>query len=380
MSLATTLGQAFEINPKVVLKKGTIASFVTMDDVEPFRRDVQAGSTKPFSGGAKFLPGDVLMARITPSLENGKTSMYVSDDDAPAGGSTEFIVIRGREGISDSRFAYYLFTSDEVRAFAISQMNGSSGRQRVQTDALCNYQIDLPDLDDQIQTASRLNALDDAIESNRRVIKIIPALVRAKVDQALARRFQEVRVASLGSFVNGGAFTKGASGTGRMVLRIAELNSGPGASTVYNDIDVPDEKLARPGDILMSWSGSLGVYRWFRDEAIINQHIFKVIPSGYPAWLVFDRLESVIDVFRGIANDKATTMGHIQRGHLESTVTVLPQDDEIQALDVQLSPLWDRLLLAERECQRLAALRDALRSQLMNPVLANVGPVAETAE
>lgn len=309
------------------------------------------------------------MARITPSLENGKTSIYRATPSAKeevAFGSTEFIVIRGREGVSDSEFAYYLFTSPEIREHAISSMNGSSGRQRVQYDSLASYIVDLPTLSEQRAIAATLGALDDKIESNRRTIALIPQLVRARVDASLSQASDRIAVAELARFVNGGAYTKGATGTGRMVIRIAELNSGPSGSTVYNDIDVPDEKTARAGDILMSWSGSLGVYRWFRDEAIINQHIFKVIPTDYPAWLVFDRLDAVMPVFRGVAADKATTMGHIQRGHLETTNIEIPSNPMIEQLDVILSPLWERLLSAEREVVRLTALRDALLPELLS--------------
>lgn len=162
-----------------------------------------------------------------------------------------------------------------------------------------------------------------------------------------------------------------------MVLRIAELNSGPGGSTVYNELDVPEDRTARAGDILMSWSGSLGVYRWFREEAIINQHIFKVIPTGLPAWLVFDRLDAVMPIFRGVAADKATTMGHIQRGHLESTMVDVPSPSTIEQLDLALSPLWDRLLSAEPENVRLATLRDALLPELLSGRIRV--PVKETA-
>lgn len=214
--------------------------------------------------------------------------------------------------------------------------------------------------------ATTLGALDDKIESNRRLAALIPELIRARVVAAVDVGSERLPVSSLASFINGGAYTKGASGHGRMVIRIAELNGGPGGSTVYNDIDVPDDKTARPGDILMSWSGSLGVYRWARDEAIINQHIFKVIPSPYPAWLVFDRVEAVIEIFQAIAKDKATTMGHIQRGHLDSTVVELPSDDVIRQIDAELSPLWDRLLVAEQEALKLASLRDALLPELLS--------------
>ena len=362
-----SLAEAFLINPPIRISKGTVIPFVAMEDVEPFRRDVRASEVRPYSGGAKFMPGDIVMARITPSLENGKVSRYVSDDGTPAAGSTEFIVIRGRDGISDTSFAYYLFTSTEIREFAISQMNGSSGRQRVQTDSLANYRIELPLLPKQRAIAATLGALDDKIESNRRLVDLIPRLVRAMVFDALGAHPGEVAVSDIATFVNGGAYTKGASGTGRIVIRIAELNSGPGGSTVYSDIDVPEEKTARAGDILMSWSGSLGLYRWFRDEAIVNQHIFKVLPfDGYPSWLVFDRLDIVMPVFQGIAKDKATTMGHIQRGHLESTTVKIPIRETVDLLDGLIAPLWQRLLLAEREVVELTALRDALLPEVLS--------------
>ena len=116
----------------------------------------------------------------------------------------------------------------------------------------------------------------------------------------------------------------------------------------------------------MSWSGSLGVYRWSRDEAIINQHIFKVLPTTYPDWLVFDRVDEAIETFQGIAKDKATTMGHIQRGHLDSVHVVIPRGEAIEELEAELGPLWDSLLVAEREVLTLAALRDTLLPELLS--------------
>lgn len=117
----------------------------------------------------------------------------------------------------------------------------------------------------------------------------------------------------------------------------------------------------------MSWSGSLGVYRWCLDEAIVNQHIFKVLPTvDYPAWLVYDRLDEVMPTFQGIAKDKATTMGHIQRGHLESTTVGVPSAAVIAELDQQLAPLWERLLLADREIVELTRLRDVLLPGLLS--------------
>lgn len=182
-----TLDEAFLLNPMVPLPRGAAAPFVDMASLQPFTRDVRARGTKPFAGGMKFIDGDVLMARITPSLENGKTSIYRSSeiDTGPAFGSTEFIVVRGRPGISDSTFAYYLFTSPIVRQHAIASMNGSSGRQRVQHDSLATFKIDLPPLEEQRGIAATLGALDDKIDSNHTLIGLLDQLIRA----AFAKEF-----------------------------------------------------------------------------------------------------------------------------------------------------------------------------------------------
>ncbi len=276
----------------------------------------------------------------------------------------------GRFTINESKVdPGYFFQLVHANGFKVAaqSLGYGSAQPNVSPTLLESIVIPLPPLAEQRGIAVTLGALDDKIESNRRIVDLAPRLMQALVTQGLEREPTAVAVADLARFVNGGAYTKGASGVGRMVVRIAELNSGPGASTVYSEIGVPDEETARAGDLLMSWSGSLGVYRWVLDEAIINQHIFKVLPSdGYPPWLVYDRLARVMPQFQGIAKDKATTMGHIQRGHLESTVVAVPNSSAIAALDQKLSSLWDRLLLAERENVKLSQLRMALLPELLS--------------
>ncbi|BCJ37151.1 hypothetical protein Athai_46540 [Actinocatenispora thailandica] len=216
---------------------------------------------------------------------------------------------------------------------------------------------------------SVLGALDDKIAVNERIAATCDELRSLLFAEAISRdraRCDERPLSGVASFVNGRAFTKDANGTGRVVVRIAELNSGPGASTVYSDIEVPDRHLARSGDVLFAWSGSLRVARWFRSAAIVNQHIFKVIPhSGMPNWLVYELINLRMPEFRGIAADKATTMGHIQRKHLDDLVFV-PNEDLSADLHGRLEPLWQRALTAEQESLALTELRDALLPKLMS--------------
>lgn len=153
-----------EFNPKISLKKNTIARKITMDQLVPHSRDIYSWTYEPYSGGAKFQNGDTIMARITPCLENGKHA-FVSflEEGETAYGSTEYIVIRGREGISDNMFVYYLTHYPKFKDTAIKSMVGSSGRQRAQVDVLKSLKLFLPPLPEQICIASMLSSLDNLI-------------------------------------------------------------------------------------------------------------------------------------------------------------------------------------------------------------------------
>lgn len=86
-------------------------------------------------------------------------------------------------------------------------------------------------------------------------------------------------LASVADFVNGVAFKpEDWSSEGRRIIRIQNLND-PTKPYNYTLRDIPEHNLARKGDILVSWSASLGVFEWQEEEACINQHIFKVIPD-----------------------------------------------------------------------------------------------------
>ena len=143
-----------------------------MKAVDPLWRGVMESEQRAFKGGgARFEPYDTLLARITPCLENGKIAQYIPAEDSvgPAFGSTEFIVIRGKDGLTDNSFAYYLTKWHEFRQFAVSQMTGSSGRQRVPVGSLSSFYVPVPPLPEQRAIAHILGTLDDKIELNRRM-------------------------------------------------------------------------------------------------------------------------------------------------------------------------------------------------------------------
>lgn len=174
------LKNIIQINPTERLAKGTLAKKVPMEYLQPFTRAISSYETAEYSGGSKFRNGDTLMARITPCLENGKTAYVSILDDGEVGfGSTEYIVFRNIEGVTDSKFVYYFVTSPWFREIAIKSMVGSSGRQRVQQSVLENLEVTLPPLEEQRRIAGILGSLDDKIELNRRINANLEAQAQA---------------------------------------------------------------------------------------------------------------------------------------------------------------------------------------------------------
>ena len=155
------------INPRESLGKGVVAKKVPMDKLQPFCRDIPEFVLEEYKGGTKFRNGDTIMARITPCLENGKIAKVSVLSDGEVGfGSTEYIVFRAIDGVSDADFLYYLICSPLVRNPAIKSMVGSSGRQRVQTDVVGNLDVELPPIEEQRKIGGLLKAIDDKIEHN----------------------------------------------------------------------------------------------------------------------------------------------------------------------------------------------------------------------
>ena len=172
---------AFQVNPAVSIERGSPLPFVDMAAIDPNVRSVHSTETRKFGGGgSRFRNGDTLMARITPCLENGKIARYRADSETSIGhGSTEFIVLRGRPEVTDTDYAFYVARSNHIRDYAIGQMTGTSGRQRVPTESFAHLDVAVPPLRDQRAIAHVLGTLDDKIELNRWMNATLESMARA---------------------------------------------------------------------------------------------------------------------------------------------------------------------------------------------------------
>jgi type I restriction enzyme, S subunit len=202
------------INPTESLKMGDFAKKIAMDNLQPFTKKPSSYSLEKFNGGMKFRNGDTIVARITPCLENGKTA-YIDllDKNEVAFGSTEYIVLRERNGVSHSQFLYYFTISPIFRDVAILSMTGSSGRQRVQTDVVKHHLFDIPPLPEQKAIAAILSSLDDKIDLLHRQNKTLEAIAETLFRQWFIEEAQvdweEGTIADLIDFNPSRKLTKG---------------------------------------------------------------------------------------------------------------------------------------------------------------------------
>ena len=138
------LAEVIEVNPPRPLRRGEIAPYLDMANMPTKGHTPETVIDRPFGSGMRFTNGDTLLARITPCLENGKTA-YVDflKENQIGWGSTEYIVLRPKSPLP-SEFAYCLGRNAGFREFAIQNMTGTSGRQRVPATAISNYRMTVP--------------------------------------------------------------------------------------------------------------------------------------------------------------------------------------------------------------------------------------------
>ncbi len=420
-----------DFNPRTTLPRSGQLPFIDMAALPTSGRDIPEIGSRPVGGsGAKFQNGDTLLARITPCLENGKGAKVSNLPEPGTGqGSTEFIVMRAKRA-SDEDFVYYLSRLPAFRAFAIQQMVGTSGRQRVSWQSLVDFEIDDLDIAQRQSAGQVLSALDDKIELNRRLNKTLEAMAQAiyrdwLVDFGPVRRkmagvtdpveimgglipdptratelealfptdfdgsdlprgWDEEPVIEQSNWVNGAAYKKMhfvAPGEGLPVIKIAELKAGVTSTTGFTNTDLGSRYRIDDGELLFSWSGnpdtSIDTFIWTGGPAWLNQHIFAVRPNGSRTiGFLFAMLKYLNPQFAEIARDKQTTgLGHVTKEDLKRLRVVVPTKAVEAAFDNLMTPIFQKLQATQLENRTLAETRDYLLPRLISGKL-RVGDAA----
>jgi len=171
--------------------------------------------------------------------------------------------------------------------------------------------------------------------------------------------FPLVCLGDVADFINGVAFKPEDWGTeGKPIIRIQNLND-PSKEYNYTKRKVKDTNIARKGDLLVSWSASLGVYEWSGQEACINQHIFKVVPNDGKIDKKYLKRALELSIVEMESQVHGATMKHITRGKFLANkiplppleqqrriASILDQADELRQKRQQAIEKLDQLLQA----------------------------------
>ncbi|MEZ8254953.1 restriction endonuclease subunit S [Vibrio splendidus] len=158
-----------DVNPKPIKLESdeTEVSFVGMADVSVSAKLISAVNT-PYGevkkGFTSFCDEDVLVAKITPCFENGKGALVSNLINGIGFGSTEFHVIRAKQGVACSRFIHQITTGHNFRAKGEMNMTGTAGQKRVGKGFIESYFIATPKLEEQQKIAEVLSTVDQKID------------------------------------------------------------------------------------------------------------------------------------------------------------------------------------------------------------------------
>lgn len=360
-----------EFNPRMNLKKGTIATKISMDKLQPYTKKIPETEQAEFSGGTKFSNGDTIMARITPCLENGKTAFVdCLNKDEVAFGSTEFIVLRAKPGVSDAQFVYYLATSPEFRQVAIKSMVGSSGRQRVQQPVLENLELVVPELPKQKRIGGFLAAIDDKIALNAKINDNLQQqamalyaemFLNSSNNDVTSGTLSDIAVITMGQSPSGRSYNE--DGVGEVFYQgRAEFGFRFPKRRLFT---TEPKRMAVAGDVLLSVRAPVGDLNMAYERCCIGRGLGAIhSKTGHSSFVLYTMfaLRSQLNVFNG----EGTVFGSINRDALNAIPIDVPLVTKIDRFEAVAHPIDELIRTNYEENCRLEAIRNSLLPKLMS--------------
>lgn len=330
----------------------------------------------------KVLKGDIVFSR----RGDVERHAYIRDENVSWLCGTGCLKVRVKESVSSRFISYQLMLADK-KTWLRNHAVGTT-MPNLNTSILSDLEINLPEIKIQRRIAAILSSLDDKIELNRQMNQTLEAIAQALFNEwFVAFNFPgatgEMQDSALGKipkgwtlesldrvaeFLNGIALQKFPAENDKdflPVIKIRELKNGVTNSSDKASTKIQAKYIVDDGDLLFSWSGTLEVKFWVGGKGALNQHLFKVTSSKYPMWFCYLWICHHLAEFRKIAEDKTTTMGHIQRRHLTEALCLIPEHGVLKKFDAIIKPMYEQILSNEQQIQTLIQLRDSLLPKLM---------------
>ncbi|MBP7204285.1 MAG: restriction endonuclease subunit S [Propionivibrio sp.] len=286
-------------------------------------------------------------------------------------------------GLVDKRFLYWVFNSADVRAQIRSTATGAKVKHTA-PERIKKVRLKMPGLSGQKAIASVLDSYDDLIATNQRRIALLEDAARrlyrewfvhllfpghesVPVKNGVSEGWQSLPLTSVADFINGFAFKpEHLQDTGLPVVKIPELRDGISSKTPRNvGTAVPPRNHIDTGDVLFSWSATLLVNEWGEGPALLNQHLFKVVPKNLAhKRLIRFAVEAAIPQLLG--QSVGATMQHIRRGALDAYLMLVPDQAVANEFAALVDPMMDMVSNLQRQNRHLTSARDSLLPKLMS--------------
>lgn len=370
------------VKTKVETSNYSIEDYISTENMLPEKGGITVASSFPSGKVTEFQENDILISNIRPYFKK------IWKADRRGCCSNDVLCIRANNNV-DAEFLYYLLSQDLFFAYVMSGANGSK-MPRGDKQQIMNWEIEIPsEKEDQRRIASILSSLDRKIELNNKLNADLEEMAQAIfknwfvdfepfkdgkfVDSELGmipEGWKVGRLTEIASYMNGLAMQKFPPENDEdslPVLKIKELGQGfCGPDSDRCSCNIKDECKVHNGDVIFSWSGTLLVDVWCGGDCGLNQHLFKVTSKEYPKWFYYYWTKHHLQEFIHIAKDKAVTMGHIKRGHLEEALVAIPDNDSMERAHELFEPILSKMISLRLENSRLSLLRDTLLPRLMS--------------
>ena len=370
------------VKTKVETSNYSIEDYISTENMLPEKGGITVASSFPSGKVTEFQENDILISNIRPYFKK------IWKADRRGCCSNDVLCIRANNNV-DAEFLYYLLSQDLFFAYVMSGANGSK-MPRGDKQQIMNWEIEIPsEKEDQRCIASILSSLDRKIELNNKINADLEEMAQAIfknwfvdfepfkdgkfVDSELGmipEGWKVGRLTEIASYMNGLAMQKFPPENNEdslPVLKIKELGQGfCGTDSDRCSCNIKDECKIHNGDVIFSWSGTLLVDVWCGGDCGLNQHLFKVTSKDHPKWFYYYWTKHHLQEFIHIAKDKAVTMGHIKRGHLEEALVAIPDNDSMDKAHDLFEPILSKMISLRMENSRLSLLRDTLLPRLMS--------------
>lgn len=370
------------VKTKVETSNYSIEDYISTENMLPEKGGITVASSFPSGKVTEFQENDILISNIRPYFKK------IWKADRRGCCSNDVLCIRANINV-DTEFLYYLLSQNLFFAYVMSGANGSK-MPRGDKQQIMNWEIEIPsEKEDQRRIASILSSLDRKIELNNKINADLEEMAQAIfknwfvdfepfkdgkfVDSELGmipEGWEVGRLTEIASYMNGLAMQKFPPENNEdslPVLKIKELGQGfCGTDSDRCSCNIKDECKIHNGDVIFSWSGTLLVDVWCGGDCGLNQHLFKVTSKDYPKWFYYYWTKHHLQEFIHIAKDKAVTMGHIKRGHLEEALVAIPDNNSMDKAHELFEPILSKMISLRLENSRLSLLRDTLLPRLMS--------------